>query len=60
MSQELEKYLQQALNKLENLRRKIGETQGYNEEAQLCRMLEELIKEQKPHEDTGHTAHASR
>lgn len=60
MSQELEKYLQQALGKLEVLRRKIGETQGYNEEAQLVRMLEELLKEQKPHEDTRHTAHASR
>lgn len=60
MSQELEKYLQQALDRLEVVKRKILETQGYSEEAMICQMLEEIAKEQMPHENPRHSAHTAR
>jgi hypothetical protein len=56
MSQELEKHLEIALQKLEKALENHMKTQVYDLEAEKMRIFVELIKEQLPHENTGITA----
>lgn len=48
----LERFLEEALKKLNRSAEQIVETGGYSQEAEKIRMLEELIKEQLHHENT--------
>lgn len=52
MSQDIEKYLQTALQKLERAYEEHMRTAVYSQESEKIRILIEMIKEQIPHEDT--------
>jgi hypothetical protein len=56
MSQDLEKYLKTALQKLEEAQAKHMKTKVYDSESEKLKILIEMIKEQMPHENTGSAA----
>lgn len=60
MSQELEAYLEGALKKLEKAYDQIIQTKGYCQEAEDVKMLQELLKEQTPYENTNYSISSSR
>lgn len=60
MSQELEVYLEGALKKLEVAYEQVLKTKGYCEEAENIKMLQELLKEQTPYENTSYSISATR
>ena len=62
MSDSLNTYLQQALNRLAKMDEKItaGDVGEASKELQQIRMLVDLIKEQMPNEDTHSTARQTR
>jgi len=52
MAQDLEKYLKDALKRLEKASQELLKTQGFNEETETLKLLTELVREQVPHEDS--------
>jgi len=52
MSQDLEKHLQTALQRLEKAYEEILKTQGYTRDTEKLKMLVELTREQVRHENT--------
>ena len=56
MSQELEKHLEIALQKLEKALERHMQTKVYDVEAEKMKIFIELIKEQLPNENTGPAA----
>lgn len=53
MSQDLEKYLTAALQKLETAYERHMKSKIYDEESEKLKIFIELIKEQLPNENTG-------
>ncbi len=60
MSQELKEHLKKALHRFTEAREKIESSFGYCQSSEEIRVLEELIKEQRPDEDLSHTASQAR
>ena len=56
MSQELESYLKQALNRLEKVYEQVLKTQGYSSETEKLKMLCELTREQVSNENSDSSA----
>ena len=48
--------LENLLNDLERAKVEIAKTTGYTKEADLICFLEEIVKEQRPNEDSSHPA----
>jgi hypothetical protein len=55
MSQELEKYLETALQKLEKAYQSHMDTKVYDKESEKLKIFIEMIKEQLPNENTSTT-----
>jgi hypothetical protein len=54
--EELINRLEKALSRLEQAEKDLIATQGYSNEVAKIRMLQEIMKEQIPNENTVHTA----
>lgn len=58
MKKSTEVHLRRVLERLERTTEKLMATRGYTQEGARVRLLQELIKEQIHHADTGPTARA--
>lgn len=60
MNDEMQGYLTVSLRKLEKALEKTIQSQGYGDECEHMKMLQELIKEQMPNENTSYSVSSSR
>ena len=56
----IEGYLRKSRKKIEEARQQIESNEGITKDSVELRMLEELIKEQLPNEDIGHSTRQTR